>query len=120
MKKIILLCSFIYLTSLVLAQAPRPKPERKLVLENDKVKVVEYTSQPGGDVCGEGIHKHPPHLTVLLTAAKVQVLLPDGRKLNQNAPAGTTFWSEAETHSVSNMGKTPVKAYIIEYKNKAK
>ncbi len=118
MKKWLFLISFIGLTKLVMAQST--KPAQKVVMENDKVKVTEYISKPGGDVCGEGIHSHPAHLTVLLTSAKVQVLLPDGRKLIQNAPTGTTFWSEAETHSVSNIGNTPVRAYIIEYKKKGK
>jgi hypothetical protein len=88
-----------------------------IVLDNEKMKVTEYTSIPGGDVCGEGRHSHPPHLNVLLTDAKVKVMLPDGKTLLQNVPAGTTFWSEAETHTVVNTGNTPIKAYIIESKH---
>ena len=88
-----------------------------IVLENDKIKVSEYTSIPGGDVCGEGRHSHPPHLNVLLTDAKVKVMLPDGKIITQNAAAGTTFWSAAETHTVTNTGSHQIKGYIIETKN---
>jgi hypothetical protein len=91
--------------------------DRHVVLENDKVKVSEYTSIPGGDVCGEGRHTHPAHLNVLLTDAKVKIMLPDGKILTQNAPAGTTFWSDAETHTVTNTGNHTIKGYIIETKH---
>lgn len=118
MKELLITSFCIGFAGMAYAQAPRL--DQKVVLDNPEVKVTQYVSGPGGDVCGEGRHTHPAHLTVLLTDAKVQVMLPDGRKLNQNAPAGTTFWSEAETHTVTNMGKKPVKAYIVTYKNKPK
>ncbi len=91
--------------------------DQHVVLENDKVTVTEFVGSPGGDVCGEGMHSHPPHLNVLLTDAKVKVMLPDGKIITQNLPAGATFWSGAETHSVKNTGNVPVKSYIIVTKN---
>src|SRR5471030_1310641 len=88
----------------------------KLVLENKKIKVTEFDSEPGKGVCGIGMHSHPAHLTVLLTEAEVTVTLPDGKKIHQKAPAGAAFWSEAETHTVMNSGGKEVKSYIIEPK----
>ncbi len=88
----------------------------KLILENKKIKVTEFDSEPGYDVCGPGKHSHPAHLTVLLTDAEVTVTLPDGKTIQQKAPAGAAFWSEAETHTVVNNGNKPVKSYIIETK----
>jgi hypothetical protein len=88
----------------------------KIILDNEKVKVTEFESQPGKDVCGLGKHSHPAHVTVLLTEATVTVSLPNGKTMTQKLPAGTTFWSEEETHTVINSGQTVSKAQIIEYK----
>ena len=41
----------------------------KVVFENDKVKVTEYASTPGKDVCGKGKHSHAAHLSIFLTEA---------------------------------------------------
>ena len=46
----------------------------KVILENDKLKVTEYTTTPGKDVCGKGNHTHGPHLSILLT------MLSEGRQ----------------------------------------
>jgi hypothetical protein len=90
-------------------------PTSKIIIDNGRVKVTEYESQPGKDVCGLGSHAHPAHLTVLLTEATVTVSLPNGKTMTQKLPAGTTFWSEAETHSIINSGQTLSKVQIIEY-----
>jgi hypothetical protein len=86
----------------------------KMILQNDHVKVTEYTSSPQEEVCGKGTHRHGPHLTVILTEATVQVTGPDGKTVEQKVPAGTTFWSEAETHQVKNSGKGVLKVQLIE------
>ncbi|MBL7848908.1 MAG: hypothetical protein JNL40_15675 [Cyclobacteriaceae bacterium] len=95
-----------------------PKPFGKVILDNEKVKVTAIESEPGKDMCGIGKHSHGPHLTVLLTEATVTVTLPNGKVSTTKSAAGTTFWSEAETHVVINSGKNIVKAQIIEYKKK--
>ncbi len=101
-----------------LAQGSQPSGTGKVILDNEKVKVTAFEAQPGKDMCGIGKHSHGPHLTVLLTEATVTVTLPDGKVVTQKSGAGTTFWSEAETHTVINSSKTVVKAQIIEYKKK--
>ena len=88
----------------------------RVILENDKVKVTEYVSNPGKDVCGKGKHTHGPHLSILLTDAKVTVTTADGKTQMVNVTAGTTFWSEAETHIAINSGSKVAKAYIVEVK----
>jgi hypothetical protein len=86
------------------------------IIDNSKIKVTEYTSMPGKDVCGSGRHSHAAHLTVVLNAATVKIITADGKATEQKVPAGATFWSEAETHTVINNGKEQVKIYIIEVK----
>ena len=88
----------------------------KVILENDKVKVTAYVSNPEKDICGKGRHTHAPHLSILLTDAKVTVTTPDGKTQIYDLKAGATFWSEAETHIAINSGSKIAKAYLVELK----
>jgi hypothetical protein len=88
----------------------------KVIFENDKVKVTEYVSNPGKDICGKGKHTHAPHLSILPTDATVTVTTTDGKTQIVDVTAGTAFWSEAETHIAINSGNKIVKAYIVELK----
>ncbi len=88
----------------------------KVILENNKVKVTEYVSNPGKDICGKGKHTHAPHLSILLTDAKVTATTPDGKTQIFDVTAGTAFWSEAETHIAINSGSKIAKAYLVELK----
>jgi hypothetical protein len=88
----------------------------KVILENEKVKVTEYASTPGKDVCGKGKHSHAPHLSILLTDANVMLISADGKTQNFDLKAGTAFWSEAETHMAINNGNKAAKVYLVEVK----
>lgn len=94
-----------------------PVPDTiKVILENDKVKVTEYVSNPGKDICGKGKHTHAPHLSILLTDAKVTVTPLDGNTQTFDVKAGTAFWSGAETHIAINSGSKIARAYLVELK----
>jgi hypothetical protein len=88
----------------------------QVVLENDKLKVTEYSSMPGKDVCGKGKHTHPAHLSILLTDAIVRQTTPDGKIRDFVLKSGATFWSEPGTHIAINNGNMPAKVYIVEIK----
>jgi quercetin dioxygenase-like cupin family protein len=92
------------------------KDTMRTILENDKLKVVEYISTPGKDACGKGLHSHAPHLTILLTDASIRLTTKDGKEQDFELSAGFTLWSEAETHMAINNGGRPVKAYLVEIK----
>ena len=51
----------------------------RVAFENDKLRVLEFNSKPGMGVYGNGMHSHPAHLTIALSAAKARFKLPDGR-----------------------------------------
>ena len=89
-------------------------PGGKVVLENDKVRVTEYSAKPHEGVCGIGVHSHPAHLTVILQAAKVKVTLPDGKTVEKAPSGNNVFWSEAGTHSVENADTLIRRSLIIE------
>jgi len=88
----------------------------QLLLENDKMRVTEYVSNPGKDVCGLGEHSHNAHLTILVTDASVILTTEDGKTQNFDLKAGTALWSNSETHSAVNAGDKPIKAFLIEPK----
>jgi hypothetical protein len=89
----------------------------RVVLENDQLRVLEYVSKPGLGLCGQGVHSHPDHLTVLLTDAKGKVT-QDGKTFLVDNKAGTVFWEPASTHSVENVGGSGARAYIVELKGR--
>jgi hypothetical protein len=100
------------------AAAVQPRSYR-VVLDNDKTRVLEFTAKPGMGVCGAGIHSHPPHVTVLLTPAKVKVT-QNGRVAVLDMKAGEAFYEPAVTHEVENYGGGDVRSLIIEIKTPEK
>ena len=118
MKQVFLsgVCLFCFAVYGVSQQSTPVSDTIRVILENDKVKVTEYVSNPGKDICGKGKHTHAPHLSILLTDATVTVTTSDGKTQIVNVTAGTTFWSEAETHIAINSGSKVAKAYLVELK----
>jgi hypothetical protein len=99
------------------ATAVQPQSYR-VVFENDRLRVLEYNSRPGMGICGDGTHTHPAHLTVVLSGGSVRIRTPDGKVVERrDIPAGTVFWSEAETHSVENISGSNVRSLLIELKS---
>jgi hypothetical protein len=88
----------------------------RVVLENDRVRVLEYKSGPGLGVCGQGMHYHPDRVTVSLTGAKVRITNADGRTVVRDIPPGHVFFAPAETHATENIGGAGARTYIVELK----
>ncbi len=89
----------------------------RVVLENARVRVIEYKSRPGLGVCGEGLHSHPAHLAIALTPAKVKVT-QDGQTSYGEIPAGEVMYFDAEVHMAENVGGAGTRFYLIEMKGK--
>lgn len=97
--------------------ATRMQPQSfRVAFENDKLRALEYRSRPGMGVCGEGMHSHPAHLTVVLFDGKVRLKTPDGKVAVAAGKVGDVFWSEAETHEVENLSGRDSRALLIELK----
>ena len=110
----LLAMSLLFLCSIDVGRCQKMNDQyEKVILENGKLKVIEYFSNPRGDVCGLGMHYHAPHLTVALTDAKVQLIMENGESQEVEVPSGASFWSEAETHSVINSGTKPTKFILV-------
>jgi beta-alanine degradation protein BauB len=98
--------------------AARVQPQSyRVVLENERLRVLEYNSRPGMGVCGSGVHSHPAHLSVLLSDARVRETAADGKVIDTGTmPLGTVFWSEAVTHTTENLGGSGIRCLLIELK----
>ena len=106
-------------TNLAAQDASKVNPRSyKVVLENDKVRVLEYRSLPGFGICGQGKHSHPAHLTIAMSDGKVKVTTDDGKMIAAESKAGKIFWAPAETHSVENISGRPMRAFMVEIKDK--
>lgn len=119
-RELLALLAALGVTGEALAQDPVASDPRsfRIVLENDRVRVLEYRSGPGLGVCGQGVHYHPERVTVTLTEAKVRIANAEGRTVVRELPAGQVFYAPAETHSVENVGGSGTRIYIIELKGK--
>ena len=91
----------------------------RVALDNDKLRVLEFTGRPGMGICGESMHSHPAHLTVVLADWQGKATAPDGTVRDRARKLGDVFWSEAETHKVENIGKSTSRVLIIVLKSPA-
>lgn len=97
--------------------AAKVRPDEfRVVLENEKVRVLELVSRPGRSVCGIGRHTHPQHLVIALSDARIRVTLPDGRKIIGAQKLGDVAWSDPEEHTTENIGGSPIRALLVEVK----
>lgn len=92
----------------------------RVAFENDQVRVLDFIGRPGMGICGEGMHSHPAHLTIVMTDWRGVVSAPNSTAKPRQRKLGDVFWSEAETHKIENTGKTSSRVLIVEFKTPAK
>jgi quercetin dioxygenase-like cupin family protein len=85
----------------------------KVLLDNDQVRVLEFTVQPGEET---GMHSHPSYVIYFLADGKMLTTMPDGESSEATVKAGDVGWSESVTHNNKNIGKTEAHAIVIELK----
>lgn len=90
----------------------------RVVVENERVRVIEFRSRPGLGVCGQGMHYHPERVTVSLTGAKVMVTNAEGKKTVREVSPGHVSFEPAVTHATENIGGSGTRTYMIELKDK--
>lgn len=85
----------------------------KPILENDCVRVLEYTDRPGDRTHQ---HRHPAFVLYALSGFKRTLTLPGGKVLSRQFKAGDVMWSDEQTHIGENVGDTPTRVIIVELK----
>jgi len=92
----------------------------RVAFENDQLRVLDFVGRPGMGICGEGMHSHPAHLTIVMSDWQGIVSAPGEAPKPRQRKAGDVFWAEAETHKLENTGKTNSRVLIVELKTPAK
>lgn len=85
----------------------------KVVMENDRVRVLEYRDRPGEKTHQ---HQHPAFVLYALSPFKRSITLPNGKVLQREFKGGEVMWSEAQTHIGTNIGDTETRVLMIELK----
>jgi quercetin dioxygenase-like cupin family protein len=83
----------------------------KIRLENDHVRVLDYTSDPGDK---EAMHSHPAFVVYVLTGGILRITTPDGKSDDVEFNAGDIRWRDPVIHSTENIGGTRLHAIIVE------
>ena len=112
---ILIFTAWLIVSTGAVAQDPVPKyPDNyKVLLENDKVRVLHFTLRKGAT---EDFHSHPAAVTYVLTPFKIRFRFPDGSERIREAKAGDVFYGEAVTHSPLNIGDSDATGILVEMK----
>jgi beta-alanine degradation protein BauB len=89
----------------------------KVVLENDRVRVLEYRDKPGEKTT---MHVHPDFVVVARSAFKRRLTLPGGKTLVREFKPGEVLWTDGQSHIGENIGDTDTHVLIIELKEPRK
>ena len=88
----------------------------KVVLENEKVRVVEFVLEPG---VAMGMHDHPrDRVEITIAGGKVRVTGADGKTQEVDEKEGSVEFNKASAsrHDVTNIGARALRAYHVELK----
>jgi quercetin dioxygenase-like cupin family protein len=86
----------------------------KVKLENERVRVLEFLSEPGDK---EEWHSHPAFVVYVVSGGTMlRIQTPDGKTTDVDFNTGDIRWREPVTHRTENIGKNPLHAIIVELK----
>jgi hypothetical protein len=86
-----------------------------VIFENDHVRVLEYTDQPGDRTTP---HEHPDSVMVTLSSFRRRLYSGEMER-DVEIPAETTSWLPAQQHAGHNIGDTPTHVIFVELKDSA-
>lgn len=117
-KKILpLFTAFLLLTSVhIYAQDPvktAPKNYKKVLLENDNVRVLQFEMAPKEVIPW---HTHPNHVIYALSDGKIEITDKGKEAVTMDVKAGDAVFIPAVTHMARNIGFTTIKLIITEIK----
>ncbi len=85
----------------------------KVKFENERVRVLEATSNPGEK---EGMHSHPANVVYVIEGGTLRITTPGGKPAVVRFKTGDTIWREPVTHAAENVGTTRFHVLIVELK----
>jgi hypothetical protein len=84
----------------------------KVVFENERVRVLEYSDQPGDKTTP---HEHPDSVMYTLSTFRRRLVSGDVQR-DVELEAGSVGWLPAQGHYGENIGNTPTHALFVELK----
>jgi len=105
-----------FVAQMAVAADPMPAATEnvQVLLDNDRVRVVEAIRPPGTIV---PMHTHPPYLAYFFDAWKGRITSADGKITEKEIPAGKLLWEpEGKTHALEVIGTTDQHVLVIELK----
>jgi beta-alanine degradation protein BauB len=85
----------------------------KVRLDNDKLRVLEYVSEPGAK---DAVHSCAAGVMIAVSSGTFRSTTADGKSKDVEYKAGELVWRDAITHTGENVGKTQLHAFLIELK----
>ncbi|GAA3543568.1 hypothetical protein AFL01nite_29860 [Aeromicrobium flavum] len=85
----------------------------RVILENEKVRVLEYTDAPGDETTP---HEHPDSVMYTLSSFKRRLMSGD-LEMEVELDAGTVLWLPAQQHHAKNIGETATHVIFVELKD---
>ncbi len=85
----------------------------RVVLENERVRVLEYHDSPGQRTSP---HYHRDYVMCALNSFTRKLTLADGRSAVRAVRAGDVAWGSAQSHIGENVGDTETHVLIVELK----
>jgi quercetin dioxygenase-like cupin family protein len=86
----------------------------RVVFENERVRVLEYTDSPGDRTTP---HAHPD--SVMYTLSSFRQRLHQDTHRDVEIASGGTFWVPAQEHAGENIGDTATHTIFVELKEPA-
>lgn len=86
---------------------------RKILLENEKVRVMQVVFSPGNISTW---HSHPNHVIYAETGGKIEITEKGKPAKMMDLKAGTAMYMPAVTHMAKNVGTTTIKLIVTELK----
>ena len=87
----------------------------KVIFENERVRVLEYTDNPGTVTTP---HAHPDSVMYTLSSFRRRLVQGDAQR-EVELQAGSVGWLPAQEHHGENIGETATHAIFVELKGPA-
>ena len=112
---VLLFMGMIFCSPNVQAQDPMNvgKAYKKLLLENDRVRVMSVVFAPGEAM---PMHSHPAHTVYAVTGGTIEITAKDQTPVVMEIKPGDVVFMEPVTHTGRNIGKTTINLVVTELK----
>ncbi len=113
MSRVLAVVALVCLPAFARAQDPlQTDPDKyHLVLQNDRVRVLEYRDKPGDKTSR---HTHRDFVLHALSSFRRRLTFGDGHTMERDFKPGETLFMDAQSHIGENVGTTETHVLLVE------